>query len=194
MEIIKKKCYNKPKTNKNDVKIEDLYEHFNTLLGQEPHDTNIIYYNDNQNQISDNELDLKITEQEIQKALFKQKNGKASGPDDIFAEILKSSYDIVSPHLVKLYNKLFSYAEYPENWSLGYVIPIFKGGEPCSPKTYRGITLNNIIAKVYSQVLLNRLTEWSEKYEKISDCQFGYQKGKSTVDCVFIFHSILSRS
>ena len=29
-----KKCYNKPKTNKNDVKIEDLYEHFNTLLGQ----------------------------------------------------------------------------------------------------------------------------------------------------------------
>ena len=76
---------------------------------------------------------------------------------------------------------------------MGYVIPIFKGGDPHSPKNYRGITLNNIIAKVYSQVLLNRLTDWTEKYQKISDCQFGYQKGKSTVDCIFIFHSILSK-
>ena len=103
-------------------------------------------------------------------------------------------YDIVSPLLVNLYDKLFNNAEYPENWSLGYTIPIFKGGDPHSPKNYRGITLNNIVAKVYSQVLLNRLTDWTEKYQNISDCQFaGYQKGKSTVDCIFIFHSILSK-
>lgn len=61
-------------------------------------------------------------------------------------------------------------------------------------KNYRGITLNNIIAKVYSQVLLNRLTDWTEKHEKISDCQFGYQKGKSTIDCIFILHSIVSKT
>ena len=57
-------------------------------------------------------------------------------------------------------------------------------------KNYRGITLNNINAKVYSKVLLNRLTDWTEKHEKISDCQFEYQKGKSTIDCMFILHSI----
>ena len=48
-----------------------------------------------------------ITEQEIRKALFKQKNGKANGPDDISAEILKSSYDVISPLFVSLFNKPF---------------------------------------------------------------------------------------
>ena len=46
---------------------------------------------------------------------------------------------------------------------------------------------------MYSQVLLNWLTDWTEKYEKISDCQFGYQKGKNTIDCIFNLHSIISK-
>ena len=61
-------------------------------------------------------------------------------------------------------------------------------------KNYLGITLNNIIAKVYSQILLNRLTDWTEKHEKNSGCQFGYQEGKSTIDCIFILHSIVSKT
>ena len=149
----------------NDIKMEDLYEHFHTLLGQEPDNINVTN-NDDEEQIEDNELDFNIIEQEIRKTLFKQKNGKENGPDNISAEILKASYDIVSPNLVKLFNKLFNNAEYPESWSLGYIVPIFKGGDPCSAKNYRGIILDNIIAKVYSQVLLNRLTDWTEKYQR----------------------------
>ena len=187
-----KKCYSKPKNTGNDIKIDDLYNHFNTLLDQEPESINQMN-NIDENNIEDFELDLEITEQEIRKALFKQKNGKASGPDEISAEILKASYNVISPYLVKLFNMLFNDADYPESWSLGYIVPIFKGGESSNAKNYRGITLNNIIAKVYSQVLLNRLTEWTEKYEKISNCQFGYQKGKSTVDCIFILHAIISK-
>ena len=33
---------------------------------------------------------------------------------------------------------------------------------------------------------LNRLTVWNEKYEKISNCQFGFQNVKSTIDCAII--------
>jgi hypothetical protein len=62
----------------------------------------------------------------------------------------------------------------------------------CLYLKYQGITLNNILSKSYSQILLNRLTAWSEKYEKLSNSQFGFQKGKSTVDCIFILHSIIS--
>ena len=60
-------------------------------------------------------------------------------------------------------------------------------------KNYRGISLNNILANIYSQILLNRLNTWSEKYEQITNCQFGYQKGKSTTDCIFILHSIIAK-
>mgnify|MGYP000268310397 FL=1 len=58
----------------------------------------------------------------------------------------------------------------------------------------RGITLTNIIAKVYSQLLLNRLTKWSIKHDKLIDNQYGCQKGKSTTDCIFILHSLIYKS
>jgi len=45
---------------------------------------------------------------------------------------------------------------------------------------------------MYSQILLNRLTKWNEEHENISECQFGYQKGKSTTDCVFLLHAIIT--
>ena len=60
---------------------------------------------------------------------------------------------------------MFNNAEYPESWGLGYIVPIFKGGDPNSAKNYRGITLNNILAKIYSQIIFNRLTKWTEKNE-----------------------------
>ena len=88
---------------------------------------------------------------------------------------------------------MFNNAEYPFEWSLGYIVPIFKGGDPSNKSNYRGITLNSILAKIYSQILLNRLTDWTKTHEKISDTQFGYQKGKSTVDCIFILHSVISK-
>ena len=68
-----------------------------------------------------------------------------------------------------------------------------KKGDINDAQNYRGITLINILAKIYSQLLLNRLTKWSEKSEIITDNQFGFQKGKSTTDCVFILHSIISK-
>lgn len=44
---------------------------------------------------------------------------------------------------------------------------------------------------MYSQSLLNRLTVWTKSFDKINNSQFEYQKEKSTVDCVFILHSLI---
>ena len=43
------------------------------------------------------------------------------------------------------------------------------------------------MGKIYSQILLNRLNKWAETEEKLLDSQFGFQKGKSTVDFIFAF-------
>ena len=50
---------------------------------------------------------------------------------------------------------------------------------------------------VPSHILHNRLTKWADEYEKINECQFGFQPiqpKKSTVDCIFLFHSIISNT
>ena len=76
--------------------------------------------------------------------------------DDIKSEIFKISFDLISPFLLKLYNRLFQNGEYPRSWGEGIIVPIFKGGDANMAQNYRGITLINIIAKIYSQILLNR--------------------------------------
>ena len=50
------------------------------------------------------------------------------------------------------------------------------------------------MGKIYSQILLNRLNKWAEKEEKMLDSQFGFQKGKSTVDCIFTLFSIIAKT
>lgn len=65
-----KKCYKKPQTGNNNIKIDELYNHFNTLLSQEPEnftdDTDL-------GDVQEDDLDKIITEQEIRRAVFYQK-------------------------------------------------------------------------------------------------------------------------
>ena len=49
---------------------------------------------------------------------------------------------------------------YPESWSKGVIIPIFKKGETNSPSNY--ITLINIMAKIFSLTLIKRINKWYE--------------------------------
>ena len=139
------------------------------------------------------ELNAEFTESELRKAVFKQKDNKSPGIDSISSEILKASYDTISPFLLSLYNRMFMTAEFPRSWGEGIIAPIFKKGDVNDAGNYRGITLINIMAKIYSQLLLNRLTEWADIHDKITHNQFGFQKGKSIADCIFILHSVISK-
>jgi hypothetical protein len=179
----------KRNTSNPDIHIDDMFNHFNSL-----YESNVVNYDINPptNPVCDLDLDANFTDTEIRSAVFAQKNSKSAGTDNLISEIFKSSYDLISPFLLKLYNKIFSEGIYPDKWTEGIIIPIFKGGNP-EPKNFRGITLNNIISKIYSKLLVTRLTKWAEKHDKIIDNQYGFQKKKSTVDCIFILHAIISK-
>ena len=45
------------------------------------------------------------------------------------------------------------------------------------------------MAKIYSKLLVERLSKWAEKHNTLIDNRYGFQKGKSTVDCIFILHA-----
>ena len=142
--------------------------------------------------MSTDEFDIDFTESEIRKATFSQKH-KSPGIDNYTSEILKASNNYISPFLHTLYNRLLNTGEYPHAWGEGIITPVFRKGNVNDANNYRGIALINILAKVYSQLLLNRMTKWAETYEKITKNQFGFQKGKSITDCIFILHAVISK-
>ena len=107
--------------------------------------------------------------------------------------MFKSLFDIISPFFITFYNKLYNEGVFPKSWGEGVIVPIFKGGSQ-EAKNFRGITLNNILSKTYSKLLVTRLTKWSIKNGKIIDNQYGFQKNKSTTDCIFLLHAIISKT
>ena len=70
-----KRCYNTKAKSESSIEINELFQHFSTLLGE-----NVENINNNNNQqfadISDRQLDAEISLEEIRKAVFHQKKSK----------------------------------------------------------------------------------------------------------------------
>ena len=189
------KKFTKKKSKSSDtVTAEDFFEHFSGVFGAQSDDDPLSNtYPDMQANIQDESLDTPFSMDELKKVISSLKSNKSPGIDGLIAEIFKSSYDILSPILLRLFNVVFSSGCYPTQWSEGLITPIHKKASLDEVNNYRGITLINIMSKIYSHLLNNRLLKWAENNEKLSECQFGFQKNKSTVDCIFIFHALISK-
>ena len=189
-----KNTFKKKSTTSDKLTAADLFDHFKSVIGNEQDSTEDHDFSLNNENLQNEYLDSEISENEIKCAVFSQKNNKSTGTDQLCAELFKAAYDIISPFLLVLFNRLLSNSEYPRLWGEGIIVPIFKGENPDEAGNYRGITLINILGKIYSQILLNRLNKWAEREKKILDTQFGFQKGKSTIDCIFTLHSIIAKT
>ena len=73
---------------------------------------------------------------------------------------------------------------------------IYKKGDASNVDNYRGITLVSCMSKLFTSILNKRITVLCEylkfaKFNIISDAQFGFRKGRSTVDVVFVLMSVI---
>ena len=111
------------------------------------------------------ELNVPIMDEEVRVAFSSLKNRKACGHDNVTAEMLKASGNIAVTFFIQLFNKMFSEAVYPEQWSRSVIVPLFKKGDEDIPNTYRRILLQSVASKCYATVLRNRLTKWMDDHE-----------------------------
>ena len=100
--------------------------------------------------------------------------------------------EYLSPTLCNLFNKLFEISYFPESWTEGYIIPLHKKGSIIEAENCRGITLLSGLGKLFSRVINNRLSEWAEHYFILTEAQAGFRSNMSTVDNIFVLHSLIS--
>ena len=138
------------------------------------------------------EMNLDISESEVEQALKKLKRHKAAGYDEIKAEYLLDAADLFIPILAPLFTKMLR-TGFPRCLSTGVIYPIFKSGDPCDPANYRGITVGPVLAKLFATVLDARLTQWTEDNNVRARGQAGFRQGYRTTDNMLILRCIMEK-
>ena len=120
------------------------------------------------------------------KSIRKLKQGKASGLDNVLAEMLKSAGALLTPFLTECFNEIFKSGSYPDTWTRAVIVPIHKKGDTGAADNCRGISLLSLLGKCYTTILNKRSYEWLEDNNKIAETQAGFRKGYSTTSCFYI--------
>lgn len=122
---------------------------------------------------------------EIELAISAMKNGKAPGPDGITVEVCKVLLNLYPEWFINCYNKCLTLGYFPRCWKIAKVVLIPKPNKDvglCS--SYRPICLLSVFGKVLDKIICNRLTYYLESRELLNDRQYGFRKGRSSVNAV----------
>jgi hypothetical protein len=115
----------------------------------------------------------------------------ATHPLYIANEIIKYSSVATCKSIVKLFNLILDSGKYPSVWRKSFIILILKPGDKSDLNNYRGISLQNCIAKLFSSALNRRLMS---HYENLfSSQQFGFRLHHRTTDSLFILKTLISK-
>jgi len=60
-------------------------------------------------------------------------------------------------------------------------------------QNYRGITLGSCLSKPFTTILNNSITQVCYRHTIITDAKFGFRKGKSIVDGIFVLMSVIQK-
>jgi hypothetical protein len=103
------------------------------------------------------------------------------GIDNIPPVVLKHCASTICPPLTHILNKSFSAGSFPEQLKIAKVTPVYKKGDRSDPDNYRPISILPVLSKVFERHVYSILMEYLERNSILSESQFGFRKGRSTV-------------
>lgn len=179
---------------KSSISIKQWKEHFEQLFESDGnHDIPENIEIEATDDITDDIFNGPLTYDEINRAIKSMKTGKSAGNDGLTAEFYRFSLPNILPILHGLFNRIFKDGIIPKQWCESLVVPIHKKGSFDIPGNYRGISLLNVLGKIYTKIICRRLTFYINIYGKISESQSGFREGYQTTDNAFVLQAVIQR-
>lgn len=82
---------------------------------------------------------------------------KAPGPDGLLTMFYQKYWRIVSPEVQEMVLNILNNNASPAEVNKTFLVLIPKGKNPYSPKDYRPISLCNVVMKIITKVVANRI-------------------------------------
>ena len=118
---------------------------------------------------------------EISDIIRKLNSNKSS---DFSPRILKLFNYQFSSILTHLFNNCMNNAVFPSELKVAKVLPLFKSGDRNSVSNYRPISILPVFSKIFEKVIQSRLTSFFFKEKVLQEGQFGFRKGRSTIQAL----------
>lgn len=141
--------------------------------------------------ITDEEEVPCILETETIRAINTQKNDKAPGDDNITNYTLKESLSVTSKHLTQLFNEILDTEQIPKQWTKSTIVLLHKKGDKNEINNYRPISLMSNLYKIFSKILLGRITKQLEENQQKE--QAGFRADFSTIDHIHVVKQIIEK-
>jgi hypothetical protein len=162
-----------------EVQIEDLFHlpHYNTEAAKLPTGIEPI-------------LAVSISPDEMQIAISALSSQKATGEDQVAAELLKALNERNVKLLTAAFNKFIKTSDIPVRWKHTRIWTIHKGGDTTKLHNYRPISLCQTTYKLLTKIIQTRLLQSVEESNIFSETQTGFRKGFSPHDNVITLNCI----
>jgi hypothetical protein len=134
-------------------------------------------------------LNKPIATEEVDQALQEMPSGKAPGPDGFTVEFFKACWEIVKYDIYKVVEDSRRSASILKALNATMITLIPKENEAKTPDRYRPIALCNVIYKIISKVIENRLKPLLPSL--ISQEQAGFVEGRQIMDNIIQAHEII---
>ena len=133
-------------------------------------------YNTMSRSQNDKVLDRGISYAEIKKCSKSLKNNKTGGNDGLVGELFKYGGNGMTNLLKVLYEVVWTEEGIPKQWRQRLVVSLCKKGDAEDPGNYRGITLLNVVGKLFCKILNNRLVIRLESDKALHEGQAGFRE------------------
>lgn len=107
------------------------------------------------------------------------------GLDQITTKLIKSVDTKLAPVLANLFNEIVNTGTYPTALKRVKTFPIFKGGDCNDFNNYRFICVVPVFSKIFEYLMFNRIIEFINNNNLISNKQFGFMpKSNTSIACI----------
>jgi hypothetical protein len=134
-------------------------------------------------------LEAPFTKEEVRVALFQMHPDKSPGPDGFNPAFYQSFWDICGDDVFSAVQDWLGRGYFPSSLNETNICLIPKCDSPSSMKDFRLISLCNVLYKVVSKLLANRLKLVLGKF--ISEEQSAFVEGRSIIDNALIAIEII---
>ena len=98
---------------------------------------------------------------------------------DLSVQSLKNNARLLSPHIMIIYNLSIEKHCFPKRLKVARILPGYKSGSKDIIDNYRPISNLPVFSKVFERLTLSRMLPFIDKYNLLSNSQFGFRKDKS---------------